>query len=342
MAEQSFFPDYPLAELHAHLGSSISPAILWQIAHSAGIKLPKKEFNEFERYIMLSQSHRQDMETYLRDTYHPLLDSLSSGVHEVELATYHILSTGYHANGVKLFELRNNPMKHNKGGLHDLDHIIMAMLRGMERALLECPDLSAGLILALDRQFTPELNRIILDKAIKYHKRGVVGVDMVGIQTTNFNFKDYEKMFNKARAAGLGITVHTGEVKHANDVWEALKYVKPNRIGHGILSAYDPKLMEELAKRGTVLEVCPLSNIATNAVKDIGEMRLILRTLKNNGVRFCIGTDWPEIIEGCRLKNQFAFMFEKELLSKDELQTASETAFQASFIPKQGGLEAYL
>jgi adenosine deaminase len=342
MAKQSSFPNYPLAELHAHLGSSINPTILWQLAHSAGIKLPKKELAEFERHIMLSQTHRRDMETYLRDTYHPLLDNLSSGVHEVELATYHILSTAYHTNGVKLFELRNNPMKHNKGGLHDLDHIIMAMLRGMERALLECPGLSAGLILALDRQFTYEQNKIILNKAIKYHKRGVVGVDMLGIQTPDFNFKDYVRLFDKAREAGLGITVHTGEVKHANDMWEALKYIKPDRIGHGILSAYDPKLMEELSKRGIVLEVCPLSNIATNAVKDIDEMRQILRTLKDNEVRFCIGTDWPEIIEGCRSKDQFAFMLEKELLDEAGLQLATETAFQASFIPKQGGLEAYL
>jgi len=48
------FPHFPLAELHAHLGTSINPAVLWQIAHDAGIKLPKKEFTEFKKYIQLS------------------------------------------------------------------------------------------------------------------------------------------------------------------------------------------------------------------------------------------------------------------------------------------------
>src|SRR6185312_2264295 len=167
---------------------------------------------------------------------------------------------------------------HNQDGIFDLDHIIMAMLRGMERALLECPGLSAGLIFCLDRQFSPEQNEIIIDKAIKYRHRGVVGVDMVSHQKEGFTFKDYKGMFAKARAAGLHITVHTGEVANANDMWDALKYVQPERIGHGILAAYDKPLMKELAKRGTVLEICPLSNLATEAVKDLNEMRHILRT----------------------------------------------------------------
>src|SRR3954463_1952034 len=133
------FPNFPLAELHAHLGASISPTVLWQLAHEAGIKLPKKEFAEFEQYITLSQKRRVSLETYFRKIYHPLLDRLSSGAHEVEQATYHTMSGAYRSNGITLIELRNNPMKHNQGGHFDLDHLIMAMLRGMERALLECP-----------------------------------------------------------------------------------------------------------------------------------------------------------------------------------------------------------
>ena len=62
--EDTQTPDYPLAELHAHLGTSISAEVLWQIAHEEGVKLPKKEFSEFRDYITLSPTRRLKMEAY--------------------------------------------------------------------------------------------------------------------------------------------------------------------------------------------------------------------------------------------------------------------------------------
>ena len=177
MADQ--FPTYPLAELHAHLGTSINPAIYWQIAHDQGFKLPKRNYHEFIDYVTLSLEKKKTLNEYFDEIYHPLLDKLSSGTHAVERATYEIMSGAYR-NGITLIELRNNPMKHNNNAELDLDHIIMAMLRGMERALLEYKDLSAGIIFCLAREFSFEQNSVIVEKAIKYHRRGVVGIDVAG------------------------------------------------------------------------------------------------------------------------------------------------------------------
>jgi adenosine deaminase len=331
-----------LAELHAHLGTSISADILWQIAHQSGFRLPQREFEEFRDRIMLSAEHRVELNTYFKETYHPLLDKLSSGSQAVEQATYHTMTGAYRKQNITLMELRNNPMKHNKDGEFELDHVIMAMLRGMERALLECGKLSAGLIFILAREFPVAQNAIIVEKAIRYRRRGVVGIDVAGPATKGFKFKDYTELFDRARQAGLRITVHTGEVKEAADMWEALEYAKPERIGHGIRAAYDKPLMKELAKRKVVLEVCPMSNLATKAVENLDEMRFILRTLIENKVRFCINTDWPEMIEGCRLRKQMDWLHAEGLLTKEELAACNRTAFEASFVPKPGGLDAYL
>jgi adenosine deaminase len=336
------YPAFPLAELHAHLGASISATVLWQLAHEAGIKLPKNDFHEFRDYITLSPDRRLKLETYFTKIYHPLLDRLSSGAHAVEQATYHTMTGAYHNNGITLMELRNNPMKHNRNAEFDLDHIIMAMLRGMERALLECKGLSAGLIFCMAREFTYEQNAIIIDKAIKYHARGVVGIDVAGPAVPAFAIEDYAPLFQKARKAGLKITVHSGETDGTNDMWQALHYAEPQRIGHGIRAAYDLPLMKELVKRKVVLEVCPLSNIATKAVRDIAEMRYILQTFVQHKVQFCINTDWPEVIEGCRLNTQFDMLLRERILTADELEQCNKIAFAATFIPKPGGLDAYL
>lgn len=341
-APRPLFPSYPLAELHAHLGASIDPSVLWQIAHSAGIKLPQREFRAFCDFITLSPTRRMKLDTYFKKVYHPILDRISSGTHAVEQATYQTMSGAYQANGITTIELRNNPMKHNLGAALDLDHIIMAMLHGMERALLEHPQLSAGIIFCMDRTFSVEQNSIIVEKAIKYRRRGIVGVDIAGPATTSFHIKDYVDLCKRARKAGLRITVHSGEVAEATDMWEALKYAEPERIGHGIRAAYDKALMRELAQRGTVLEICPMSNLMTKAVKNLDEVQFILRTFIKHKVRFCINTDWPELIAGCRLRAQLQMLRDKGVLSESEIAACNQTAFKASFIPKPGNLASYL
>lgn len=334
------YPDYPLAELHAHLGSSVSPPVLWQIAHDMGVKLPKEEYQDFFNFVTLSPERPMPLSEYFDTIYHPILDRLSSGTLAVEAAVYSTMSGAYR-NGISLIELRTNPMKHNLNAEVDLDHLIMAMLRGMERALLEHKKLSAGLIFCIAREYDYERNVKIIEKAIKYHSRGVVGIDVAGPGVEGFDLKPYKDVFQSARAAGLGITVHSGEALDANDMWDALNYLEPDRIGHGILASQDDALMDELKRRGVVLEVCPLSNIVTTAAKDIEEIRTIIRKFVDHGVSFTINTDWPEVIENGHLHRQYRLLREENILNDDELKACTDTAFRASFV-KQSGIDAYL
>lgn len=330
---------YPLVELHAHLGASINPAILWKISQTQGYKLVKRNFKEFKDFVTIDPSKNMSLNEYLTQIYHTVLDPLSSGTFAVEEAVYEIMSGAYR-NGIETIELRANPMKHNNEGKADLDYVILAMLRGMERALLEYPDLSSGIILCCAREFTYEQNKIIIEKAIKYHRRGVVGIDFAGMGTEGFSYADYKEIVAKAKDAGLGVTVHSGEVHDANDMWEALQ-LNPDRIGHGILAYKDEKLMEELKGRNIVLEVCPLSNLATHAAENMEEIRLILQTFINHQVPFTINTDWPEIIPDAHLWRQYKMLEEEAILTAEQLKSCTDTARSASFVKKQG-IEAYL
>lgn len=331
---------FSLADLHAHLAASINPSVYWNIAHEQGFKLPQENFRDFIDNVTLSPQKKTTMKQYFDEIYHPLLDKLSSGTYAVEKAVYESMSGAY-KNHITLIELRNNPMKHNNGGEQDLDYIILSMLRGMEKALLEYKELSAGIIFCLDRQFPQRLNEIIIDKAIKYKRRGIVGIDFANYNTEGFHFKDYQQSVERAKSAGLKVTAHSGETHDTNDMWEALEFVQPSRIGHGIRAAYDKKLMEELVKQDIVLEICPLSNIVTKAVENIEEMKFILKTFLENNVKFCINTDWPEIIENAHLAKQLEMLQKENLLSVEEIKKCNEIAFASSFIPT-GGLAAYL
>lgn len=339
MNRKGQFPFFPLAELHAHLATSIKPSVYWQIAHELGFKLPKDEYKEFTEYIMLSPANRSSIDDYFDKIYHPLLDKLSSGTHAVERAVYAIMSGAYR-NNISLIELRLNPMKHNHGGEVDLDHMIMAGLRGMERALLEYKRLSAGIIFSLAREFSYEKNEIIVEKAIKYHRRGVVGIDFAGPAHPQFHFKDYADLVKKAKSAGLKVTAHSGEVPEANDMWDALEYIQPDRIGHGWLATEDLRLMDELARRETVIEFCPMSHIVTK-FQTIDDLKRITQAFLKHDVKFTINTDWPEVMENAHLWRQFKFLLDEGVLNEEELKQCNKIAFESTFVPS-GGLNAYL
>jgi adenosine deaminase len=124
-------------------------------------------------------------------------------------------------------------------------------------------------------------------------------------------------------------------------MWSVVEILKPDRIGHGVYAAYDPKLMKELVRQDIVLEVCPFANIATKTVENVDEIRWILRTFVENGVKFTINTDWAEMIEHNHLHEVFNWLLKEEILSEEELRHCNELAFKRSFV-KSTGLKTYL
>jgi adenosine deaminase len=221
-------------------------------------------------------------------------------------------------------------MKRNRGGEQDLDHIISAAIRGMDRAMLEYPVLP-GLILCLDRAFPFQLNEIIAEKAIAYRARGVVGIDIAGPESADFKPADYKRLFERCRRRGLGVTVHTGESGSVDEVAVVIEQLEPSRIGHGVKSAYDPRTMAMIRERGITLEVCPTSNLNTRVVSGWDEFRWIFDTFRRNGVRFTINTDGPEMLK-TYIRDELAMLGRLGILSVEEQEQSAEWARQASFV----------
>jgi adenosine deaminase len=130
----------------------------------------------------------------------------------------------------------------------------------------------------------------------------------------------------------LGVTIHCGEEGDPNEMWEVLEYLKPRRIGHGILAAGDDKLMAELARQDTVLEICPTSNIKTSAVSDLEHVRRILRAFIAHGVKFSVSTDGPEMLR-TNIAEEFELLVNNGVLTDKEAAAANRCAHEASFLP---------
>ena len=323
-----------LAELHTHLGGSVASEILWSLAHEQGIALPVKDFWEFDALVTVSDSGGVRGLDELDQIYH-WTELIQSSPLAVERSVHAAIGGAYRSQGITTLELRFNPMKRNRGGERDLDHIILAAIRGLDLASLEYPQVRAGLILMMDRTFDQRLNEIIVDKAVSWSSRGIVGVDIAGPRPggTRYDYTQLGPMVETAREAGLGVTIHVGEEggdMGREEMGEVLERLRPERIGHGILAAGDKELERALRDHGTVLEICPTSNLLTRALPDENAVRETIRRFVEASVAFTVATDGPEMMR-THLRDEFELLLRLGALDEDELREANARGHAAAF-----------
>ena len=243
-----------LAELHTHLGGSVASDIMWSLAHEQGIALPTRDFWEFDRLVTVSDPRGVPDLDSLDRIYH-LTELIQSSPLAVERSVHAAIGGAYRSQRITTLELRFNPMKRNRGGERDLDHIILAAIRGLDLASLEYPQVRAGLILMMDRTFTAEQNMVIVEKALRYAARGVVGIDIAGPRPggARYDYTQIREHVRVAQSGGLGVTIHVGEEGGefgVQEIAEVIEALRPDRIGHGILAARDPALMSAIREAG--------------------------------------------------------------------------------------------
>ncbi len=324
-----------LAELHTHLGGSVASDILWSLAHEQGIALPVKDYWEFDRLVTVSDPRGVDSLEALDEIYR-WTELIQSSPIAVERSVHAAIGGAYRSQGITTLELRFNPMKRNRGGERDLDHIILAAIRGLDRASIEYPQVRAGLILMMDRTFSAGLNAIIVEKAIRWAPRGIVGVDIAGPRPDGrrYEYAQVRPMVEAAREAGLGVTIHVGEEGGEYgiaEIREVVSTLRPDRIGHGILAAGDPGLMEALREAEIVLELCPTSNLLTKALPDEAAVRETFRAFVEHDVPFTIATDGPEMMR-THLRDELDLLLRIRALDEEELAQANARGHEASFV----------
>jgi adenosine deaminase len=325
-----------LAELHTHLGGAVASEIMWTLAHEQGIALPVKDYWEFDRLVTVSDPRGVPDLTAL-DQIYKWTELIQSSPLAVERSVHAAIGGAYRSQGITTLELRFNPMKRNRSGERDLDHIIMAAVRGLDRAGLEYPQVRAGLILMMDRTFTDRQNQVIVEKAIRYAPRGIVGIDIAGPRPDGagpYPYRELLPLVQQAREAGLGVTIHVGEEGGdygIAEIRDVLSTLRPDRIGHGILAAKDKKLMTQICEAEIVLEICPTSNLLTKSLPDEDALRDTFRAFTEHGVAFTIATDGPEMMR-THLRDEFELLLRIGAIDESGLSEANRRGHDATFV----------
>ena len=326
---KNFDPKYnnlPKTEIHIHLEGSIRTQTIIDVAKEYNLKLPSYEASELDGHVKIYDQMR-DLETVLA-AFAIFQNSITSPK-VVEHIAWELFEDSARQN-IKLLEVRFSPDWAFHGHNLDWDTCLEGLLRARERAEHEF-DMAIGYIAITSRSMGPESCVKTVDWAI-HHKDEIVGVDLADSER-DFPLREFIRPIQKAKHAGLKVTIHTGEDTPASFVKETIELANPDRIGHGIHAIENMQVVELIKERGITLELNPWSNYLTNSVRMIEEHPL--KKLFDLGVRVTINSDDPEVLE-TNLNNEYRIAHEVLGTSMDDIAACNRYAFESSFIPDEG------
>ena len=281
MSLQSFIAGLPKAELHVHHVGSASPRIVSELAArhpDAGVPSDLDGLRQFFTF--------SDFAHFI-DVYLAVVDLIRTP-EDIRLLTYEVAREMAEGQNLRYAELTCTPYTSVVRGV-----AIEAYTEAIEDARVAA-ERDFGLVLRWIYDIPGESGIPAADATLEYalaHRTdALVGFGLggpeIGVPRAQF-----QPHFDAARAAGLHSVPHAGETTGPETIWESLRLLGAERIGHGCSAAQDPALLAHLAETGVVLEVCPTSNIATRAVDRIEDHPL--RAFVDAGVTVTINSDDP-------------------------------------------------
>jgi aminodeoxyfutalosine deaminase len=272
-------PD-PKIELHVHLEGTVRPDTLRAIAKRNDYALP-----EDLESLYVFRDFRHFIEVWILTT-----NALQTEADWRQMVVDYAEEAASH--GAVYLEGILSPAERVRRG-SDWQEIFEGVCAGAQEAR-ELHGVEVRLTPDIPRGFSQEEARATVEWSSRYRDRGVVGVGLGGLEA-EFPPEPYADVFRLGRELGLGSVPHAGEVAGAASVRGALEELGADRLRHGIRAVEDPGLVAELAARGTVLDVCPLSNLRTGAVASLEAHPL--PQLVAAGVRCSISTDDPAMFD---------------------------------------------
>lgn len=330
--ETSRIAALPKVVLHDHLDGGVRPLTLIELSRrSPGLALPGEDPDSLVTAIG-ERARRGGLAGYLSVFDHTLAVMQDPDALE-RIAAEAVEDLA--ADGVVAAEIRFAPELHTRHGL-DLDTVVAAVLRGVAgvRARPE-----VGVILSAMR--TGDRSEEIARLAGRWRDRGVVGFDLAGDEHDH-PVAAHREAFAVARAAGVHLTAHAGEVEGITEIADALDIARVERLGHGLRvidevtgpgGSTDCESWGSTARRvrrdRIPLEMCPHSNVDTGVVADLASHPL--DDLHRRGFAVTVNTD-NRLISRTSLTAEFEGLVTTFAWTLDDIETVTLTALRASFL----------
>ncbi|MCL9670626.1 adenosine deaminase [Citrobacter sp. MNAZ 1397] len=312
----------PLTDIHRHLDGNIRAQTILDLGREFNITLPAQSLETLLPHVQVT-ANEPDLVSFLakldwgvkvlasldacrRVAYENMEDAARQGLHYVELR----FSPGYMA------------MTHNLPVAGVVEAVIAGVREGSQAFGVE-----ARLIGIMSRTFGEAACLQELE-ALLAHRDSITALDLAGDEL-GFPGSLFLPHFNRARDAGWHITVHAGEAAGPESIWQAIRELGAERIGHGVKAIEDPALMAFLAEQRIGIESCLTSNIQTSTVSSL--TRHPLKTFLEHGVLASINTDDPAV-QGVDISHEYQIAAPAAGLSRDQIRQAQINGLQIAFL----------
>ena len=314
----------PKAHLHLHLTGAMRHSTMIELARKHRVSLPAALTEEWPPQLSTADERGWFRFQRLYDTARSVLrtpDDLGRLVREI--------AEDERAEGSGWLELQADPSGFAAmfGGITAFTELVLDAAAKAARAA----DIGIGIILAANRIRHPMDARTLARLAAQYAGQGVTGFGLSNDERRG-PAADFAPAFRIAERAGLMLVPHAGELVGPASVWAALDLLHASRLGHGVRSVEDPRLLERLATGGVTCEVCPSSNVSLGVEPD--EASVPVRRLVEAGVPVALGADDP-LLFGPRLVKQYEIARDGHGFTPGELAELARMSVRGSAAPPE-------
>ena len=307
----------PKAELHMHIEGSLEPELIFALAQRNGVTLSYPSVEALRAAYAFT-----DLQSFL-DIYYAGASVLLTEQDFHDMAWAYFLKAK--ADNVVHSELFFDPQTHTDRGV-PFEVVIKGLHSACERARTEL-GVSSALIMCFLRHLSEEDALKTLEQSLP-SRHLFIGVGLDSSERGHPPEK-FARVFARCKELGLHLVAHAGEEGPPEYIINALDVLHVERIDHGVRCVEDPELVKRLARQGTALTVCPLSNIKLCVFQTMKEHNL--KTLLQHGLKVTINSDDPAYFGGYMNQNFLATFADLDLDANDAY-TLARNSFEASFV----------
>ncbi len=315
----------PLTDIHRHLDGNIRIETILELGQKFNLALPATTIDTLRPFVQVIEAEPNlvaflskldwgvavlgDLEACYQVAYENVEDAKNAQIDYAELR----FSPYYMA------------LKHNL----PVQGVVEAVVAGVAAGSRDF-NVKTNLIGIMSRSYGTEACQIELDGLLS-QKDKLVAVDLAGDELGKPGDL-FVNHFKQVRDAGLRVTVHAGEAAGAESMWQAIKELGAERIGHGVKAIDDLKLMDYLAANKIGIESCITSNLQTSTIADITNHPI--KTFLNHGVMASLNTDDPAV-EGIELPYEYEVAAIQAGLSLAQIKQTQINGLEMSFLSAQ-------
>lgn len=307
----------PKVELHIHILGTIRPRTLLHYIDEGGFETSYKSEADLAQLFQF-----QDFGHFI-SVYSEVVSYITNE-RQFERLAFEMLED-LSANNVRYAEISFSAPDHMRRGL-EFCAMVDAIDRGIRRAHRKT-GIDADVRIDLVRNYGAESAMEVLDW-IRERLDSIVSVDIGGSEH-EFPAKPFGPVYKEARKLGLHLVAHAGEAEGPESIWDVIRFLEVERIGHGTSAINDPKLMEHIKERGIAIESCPMSNVRTGVVASISEHPI--REFYDRGLLVTVNSDDPAFFD-TNISFEYTHLHDKLGFSLTDLYSITQNGIKSAFV----------